>query len=233
MESFGKIRLAVIEIWYQELNRHRNEDELSDTYSESKWCEYQSDSHISFICSLNDWLDNISDLLQDDRYDSCTDLLPDENVLFRFYTRILLVISEIIEDFVMFNILMQGWDPKTKGIKRYSGQDLEDGLLFPGELLAISNFINSVCKHKTEQNNLHKHNHHLKIEFEDFGDKEHENQINLKNLNWKSVDKQTTILIPRLIYFINTLLKINGKILDNIENKAGYKDRMIEIFTKD
>jgi len=228
MTIFKDIRLQALEKWNTGLTRNREIGEFSDDYSNSKWCRIQGECtengiHCSFICSLNDWLNNISDLLHDNRYD---ELSAEENdVMFRFYTRILLLISEVIEDFVMLNKQILN----LKG-KNDASRDLESGTFANNELKELSEFINSVCKHKTENNNLHVHNHHLTIEFVDFGINEHENQIRLGKQDWKIMNKDTTILIPKLNYFIDVIIKTNNKVLTYIDEDINYKDKLLDIF---
>lgn len=228
MTKFGEIRLQVLKNWHEGLDRKRNEGELTDDYSESAWCKIQNEctdngKHCSFICSLGDWLDNISDLLHDNRFDELTE--ENYDVLFRYYTRILLLVSEVIEDFVMLNKQILNLDRKKE-----ASRDLENGILTANELKELSQFINTVCKHKTENNNLHVHNHHLLIEFNDLGATEHDNQIRLNNQDWTSINQDTTILIPSLKYFIDLVIKTNNKILHYINNNAEYKNKLLELY---
>ena len=228
MTKFGDIRPHVLKNWYAGLDRKRDDGELTDDYSESAWCEIQKEctdngKHCSFICSLGDWLNNISDLLHDNRFDELTE--ENYDVLFRYYTRILLLVSEVIEDFVMLNKQILNF-----GGKKDASRDLENGILSENELKELSQFINTVCKHKTENNNLHVHNHHLRIEFVDLNAEEHENQIRLNNQEWTSINHYTTILIPSLKYFIDLVIKTNNKILHYITNNADHKKKLLEIY---
>jgi hypothetical protein len=116
---------------------------------------------------------------------------------------------------------------KNKG---ESSNDIENGVLTSNELKSLSDFINSVCKHKTERNNLHVHNHHLKIEFVDFNAIERENQIRIDSQNWENVNENTSILIPSLNYFLNLVIQINNKILSYINNDNNYKEKMVELY---
>jgi hypothetical protein len=228
MTNFGEIRIHVLKNWNEGLIRQRAEGEFSDDYSNSLWCVIQGEctdngKHCSFICSLNDWLDNISDLLYDNRFDELTE--DDYDVLFRYYTRILLLVSEVIEDFVMLNKQILNFTGKKD-----ASRDLEKETLTENELKNLSEFINSVCKHKTENNNLHVHNHHLSIEFTDFGSIEHDNQICINHQNWISINKDTTILMPPLNYFIELIIKTNNKVLDYIKNRPEYKTKLLKLY---
>ena len=231
MVKFGDIRYQVLKNWCHGLDRTRKDGELTDDYSGSAWCRIQNEctdngKHCSFICSLGDWLNNISDLLHDNRFDMLSG--KDYWVMFRYYTRILLLVSEVIEDFIMLNKQILNLDGKKDACT-----DLENGILASNELKDLSQFINTVCKHKTENNNLHVHNHHLLIEFIDFGSTEHNNQIRLNNQDWTSINTDTTILIPTLNYFIELVIKTNNKILDYINNRADYKTKLLELYEDD
>lgn len=209
---------------------------MSDDYSKSVLCKWQNqcredNKHCSFLCSLGDWLDNISDVLHDDRFDSLSveadEDFQNQDVLFRYYTRFLLLISEVIEDFVVLNQKLRDFDPKRKDM---SARDLEFGVLKERELKDISEYINSVCKHKTERENVHVHNHHLVFRFEDFDDEASDNQIRLGLLNVKPITRETTILIPKLNYFVDVLDALRNKIDKNLETDLMYKTRLHDLF---
>lgn len=230
MIKFKEIRLKTLENWNNSLNRTREEGDLSDNYSKSEWCNIQNEftekgHHCSFICSINDWLDNISDMLYDNRFDKLTD--EDYEILFRYYTRILLVVSEIIEDFVCLNKNILKLKDKNE-----SSRSIEHMILDEYELKNISDFINSVCKHKTQNQNFHINNHHLVIEFEDFGKVKKSNQISLKSQDWKNSNLTTTILISRLSYFIEVIIKIQNKIIENIQCNPIYKENLFNLYVE-
>jgi len=229
MKSFSEIRIQVLREWYSGLKRHRSAGDFSDDYSGSPWCDIQNEcadrnEHCSFICSLNDWLDNISDLLHDDRFDRLNQ--EDYEVLFRYYTRILLLVSEVIEDFVMLNKQVLNLPNKKD-----SSRDLENGIFMTDELKDLSEFINTVCKHKAERDNLHVHNHHLVVEFVDFGAIEHENQIRLNNQDWSTINQNTTILMPSLKYFTELVRKTNDQVLNYVNSRSGYKMDMLKLYS--
>lgn len=237
--TFKTIREDALKNWYKGLSRTRGEDQLSDDYSTSYLCKWQvectdANKHCSFLCSLGDWLDNISDVLQDNRLDNLTLEQDDdgkmENALFRYYTRFLLLTSEVIEDFVVLNQRIRNIDKKKKDV---SARDLEKGILGDKELHNVSNFINSVCKHKTENDNLHVHNHHLIFEFEDFGHSINNNQIRIGDLLTEQITQETIILMPKLSYFIDVIIAINNKIDQNIMTEPEYKKKLYELFVDD
>ena len=123
---FGTIRKAALDEWNSTLKRKRGADDLSDDYSESNLCAWQEEctkngKHCSFLCSFGDWLDNISDLLRDERFDR---LDADKyEVLFRYFTRLLLITSELIEDMVTVNKTLKEFNNKKE-----AGEHLEKGI---------------------------------------------------------------------------------------------------------
>lgn len=228
--KFKDIRVKAFKNWLKGLQRTREEGELSDDYGDSYICRWQDKytsegKHCSVLCSIADWLDNISDLLTDSRYDNQT--INDSDVLFRFYTKVLLIVSEIIEDFIGLHATIKELNKKN------ASRDIEIRGFEHEELLKISHYINSVCKHKIEKHNYHVHNHHLTHEFEDFGAMIHENQIRLDNLSWESTNHNTTILLPQLEYFTETVIKLN-KIFDELlANEPGYKKGLEKTYVDD
>jgi len=229
--KFKEIRSEALEYWLSGLGRTRIAGELSDNYTDSYLCKWQNEltdkgKHCSFLCSIADWLDNFSDLLDDRRYDDLDQDNPE--VLFRFYTKIMLIASEILEDFVYLHGKIM--DIKKKGMM---GKHLESYSFKEGELEQLSNFINSVSKHKTERENYHLHNHHLKHEFEDFGASFHENQISINSLSWSTVNHETTVMMPRLKYIAEIIVKLNQNLDKLLTEEPTYRDKLNEIFTKD
>lgn len=229
--KFKEIRTEAFSYWLTELGRTRSAGELSDNYKDSYLCKWQNEltdegRHCSFLCSIADWLDNFSDLLDDQRYDGLDE--GDSEVLFRFYTKIMLMASEILEDFVYLH-------GRIKDIKKKNaiGKDLEQYGFRAGELEQLSNFINSVCKHKTERENYHVHNHHLKHEFVDFGASAHENQIRIGSLSWGTVNVETSVLMPPLKYFAEVIVKLNHNLDKLLTEEPDYKEKLNEIFTRD
>lgn len=230
--KFRDIRLTAVEQWYTGLHRTRREGSYSDDYSDSLLCEWQKkclddDKHCSLLCSLGDWLDNISDQLLIKELDDL-DETGDIEALFRLYTRIMLTVSEIVEDFVTVHKQITGIQGKTE-----AGNDLISGVLPTGELKRLSGYINSLTKHKTEHDNLHVHNHHQQKEFEDFGATPHDNQVSINNLAWKTMNKDTTILVPSLGYLVDLVIKLNQCFDNQLQTRAGYLDRLNQLYTDD
>jgi len=232
MEKFKEIREEAFERWLSDLTRSRAPGELSDNYGESYICKWQDQltqkgEHCSVLCSIADWLDNVSDLLDDQRYDDLTK--SDSEILFRYYTRVLLIVSEIIEDFVGLHACIKGVQKKEASRELENlGSEME-----VKELKWLSDFINSVCKHKSEKDNYHIHNHHLKYEFEDFGDVEHENQISLSNIDWSTVNNETTIIFKPLSYYTGICVHLYLLFNELISNEPGYKEKLFELYSKE
>jgi hypothetical protein len=231
MQKFKEIREVTFLNWLSALTRTREPGELSDNYSQSYICKWQKEltekgEHCSVLCSIADWLDNVSDLLDDKRYDELSK--NESEILFRYFTRILLIVSEIIEDFINLHA-------NIKGIKKpEASRELERAIstLNNEELKSLSDFINSVCKHKSQGENYHIHNHHLKHEFEDFGDIEHENQISIKNIDWSKMDDKTTILFKPLLYYTNICVELNLAFDKLIGDEPSYKDKLFQLYSK-
>lgn len=223
--KFEEIRINAWERWQEKLNRHRQSTELTDDYSESLLCQWQTACteevglHCSFYCSLGDWLNNISDDLTDPRFDRLDS--DDYEILFRYYTRVIKLVSEVLEDFVT----LHGKVKNLKG-KKAMGADFSNTFWGESELSDLSGFINSVTKHKAEGRNLHVCNHHLTIVFADFGAKEEENQIRTDQLNWDNVNNETTILMPSLNYLVDVVeglhIRLGELLVDDMYRKKVY-----------
>ena len=204
--SFGNIRNQAFVLWEKETNRDCSlvNDDITGSF-ECRWqdratSEFRYD-HISIFCSLGEWANNISDNLKDKSCDNHKFVYDeDSKALFRYYTRILLITSEILTDFQ--DIIKYIDSLKTKEAREF----LSDK---NGEIDSFFEFVNKVCKHKT--NEIHLHNHHLPIGFEDCeasyiykGKNILQKPISIANLDLKESDG---ILIPKLSYFIQVILK--------------------------
>ncbi len=103
---FRNIRQLSLDYWLKETGRQRfNRNEIFSGAFECRWqfrflTEPQvSDPHISVFCSMGEWNSNIGDLLGDDHFDGLTFHSSNADVLFRYYTKVLLIASEILTDF--------------------------------------------------------------------------------------------------------------------------------------
>lgn len=181
--------------------------------------------HCSFYCSLGDWLNNISDELTDLRWDGVTD--EDDHILFRYYIRILKFVSEVFEDFIVLHAFANNHVAGKTMHKSKAGESFAKGQFAENELKNLSNFINSVTKHKSKSKNLHVCNHHLKVVFEYFGAIHEENQISLDNQPWDRVDNTTTILMPCLTYLIEVVIRLHEKLGSLLEDDS-YAEKVYE-----
>ena len=203
---------------------------MTDNFSNSIECSWQIRAenlgygHISVFCSIGQFASHITDLLRDNRFDKHNfDKSPEINdLLFRFYTRILLISSEIFTDFQDLYIIANE-KLTTKQIGILHRKDLNNKknevrkVLANGgeEIKKILDFINKICKHKTA--NFHLCNNHIEYLFEDF----HENiqskkkRIELGNINnYTSYDNLTLkknlrpnyIVIPKMKYIIDLII---------------------------
>lgn len=107
MTLFGEIRKAALEYWAAQTGRQIRDANgnllLTDDFVDAYECDWQNGyngGHVHLFCSLGDWASNLTDLLKDDRYDELDlESEDDAKLLFRHYTRMLLIISEILTDF--------------------------------------------------------------------------------------------------------------------------------------
>lgn len=187
---FGQIRFSAQEIW--ESQRVNPSD---GRIWECSWqdatrqlspadCSHAAGScqtHVSFFCSLVDWSDNLTDLLDtvDGRLDAIVVGSTDRNYpaappgveasarLFRYYTRLLLVVEQLLADLEdMYRLAIN---------RRVSQSHARAFLTIPGglDINKLCTYINRICKHKSDQfgqrDRLHFWNHHAPIVFEDAG----------------------------------------------------------------
>lgn len=245
--DFSKIRRDALTHWK---SRSRRVFKVTDNFSNSIECEWQNKSltlgyhHISIFCSVGQFVSHVTDLLRDYRYDKY-EFDRDENVneiLFRYYSRLLLITSEILTDFQDLYILADN-KLSTKQLGGLRGKDLKDKQdKARTELSTNSNkvqllldYINKVCKHKTS--NIHLCDNHIKYLFLDYHTnvKKYKKRIELGNIrNYTSYDPATFkrhvkpdfIVVPSLIYVIDTI--VNGYAsLDNLFEKDKSKFRFI------
>lgn len=216
---FRNTRKQALYRW--EAGTNRDCEPLNDDITESVECKWQDRAidelgyeHISIFCSLGEWASNISDILKDASRDRC-DFLDDEHrqALFRYYTRFLLVVSEILADFE--KIAQKTKSPQSKKPREFlSGKR--------GEVDSLLGFVNTVCKHKVKS--LHSCNHHLPIWFEDCSEKHSFTRpISIGNLVFDQADG---ILVPKLSYFIDVIVHCYAR-LDDLFEKETDRFRMI------
>jgi hypothetical protein len=214
MKLFGPIRIKALEYWAKQTGRELYDENgnylLTDSFDgayECSWQDKHRGKHVNLFCSLGDWACNLTDLLKDDRFDKL-DLDNEEHavVMFRFYTRAMLVISELLTDFQDIYLHSERLKPQS------SNNPIARTFYFPKEtpdrVTRILNYINSTCKHKAQH--IHVCNDHLPIHFE--------NSIRRKRkLNYLSLtDIQTIgkngILVPDLEYLIKGVVTCYRKL---------------------
>lgn len=223
---------------------------VTDNFSDSIECTWQNAAsdlgynHISIFCSIGQFGSHITDLLRDHRFDKYEYDQSEEinELIFRYYTRILLIASEIFTDFQDLYIIADkklttkqlGGTQKTtlRNYQDSARQNLANGTKNIEDLL---DFINKICKHKTS--NFHICNHHIKYLFEDFHKniKSKKKRIELGNINqFTSYDDETLtkhnkpsfIVVPRLTFVID-LISDGYKVLDGLFNNDKTKFEFI------
>jgi hypothetical protein len=216
---FGNIRKQAFLLWEQETHRncHLVNDDITGSF-ECKWQDRATEDfdyeHISIFCSLGEWANNISDSLKDV---SCDYYSFSENdhrqALFRYYTRILLIVSEMLCDF----------EDIVKKIESLESKKAREFLSSKkGEVNSLHAFINTVCKHKVVK--LHLCNHHLPIGFNDCSEScTFIKPISIENLDFNQPDG---ILLPRLSYFVHVILECYS-CLDKLFEQETDKFKMI------
>lgn len=168
MEEFGKIREAALKYWFEQTKRDPNHEDFSFETYEDIWArKYTSEGmHNSLFCSMKEWNSHITDLLSDSSLDKFKFKFEDEEkseVFFRYYTRFLLIISEVISDFSkMLELIVGGKQEMNR--KLLSSSELEF------DVKQLIGYINNICKHKIEKSSdkaLHNRNHHCQKVFAD------------------------------------------------------------------
>lgn len=225
MTLFGTIRLKSLNYWAVQTGRDIIDDQrnllLTDSFSGAYECDWQNGyagGHVNLFCSLGDWACNLTDLLKDNRFDNF-DLDNEEHsiVIFRFYTRIMLIVSELLTDFQDMYLHTQNLNPSRQN------NSIARSFYFPNEtpdrITRVLNYINSICKHKTQH--IHICNNHLPIHFQD-------SSLRRKRLNYLSLTDTTTngkagILAPKLDYLVRTILICYRRINSYFrQNKSNY-----------
>ena len=233
INTYGTIRKRVLKKWLKKTKRVRLKFE--DDFSKSLDCVWQNKAeklgydHISVFCSLGEWSTNLTDLLTEEKYD---DLKFDKDfeIVFRIYTRYFLIISEILEDFININKEIKKLESKKK-----SGNDLENNSFRENELKNLSDYINTIFKHKYE--NLHLHNHHIKKCFLDITDSKSNWEFECVDIITIDKVQQTysesgCIEIPRLNYLIEVILKCYDKIKKEFKANDEYFNRLCVKFDR-
>jgi hypothetical protein len=196
-------------------------DLVIDNYNSGYFeCRWQIDAgtvmksknwHVPHFCSLGDWASNITDMLTDERYDPLSFGQNDafDLALFRYYTKFLLITSELLLDFAELLHLISGKTPEKCRI------ELSDSKSTPKiNINELLKYINSSCKHKILPKNgetkLHACNHHLPFYFEDSPTHGMLKKSVLKNLirigATTTILKPVGVLVPKLDYLVTVIL---------------------------
>lgn len=216
MNNFGEIRKEALDYWLSETKRVSDDDIMVFGTYENEWAEkYTSDDmHNSLFCSMGDWNSHITDMLNDDSLDTIQ--FGDEfksEVLFRYYTRFLLIVSEVLSDFSEMMELLEG-GKQTKIRKLLSPQHLEF------DLNQLFGYINSICKHKIAKSGeikLHNRNHHSTKVFADAsGYIREENTVHVSDYI-KSGFVRVQIESPRLKDIIDQILYCYSRVDEKLQ----------------
>jgi hypothetical protein len=207
--TFKTIRESAFQYWLSETKRIRKDE--TDRFDASFECTWQArfapineleTLHYSVFCSIGSSNSNISDMLDDKRYDNFIFDESTQDILFRYYTRIYLIASEILTDFQDTLTVF-----RTGNINA-AGRTAENNLSRieleiqgqPDTIQNLFDFINKIFKHKTR--NIHSCNHHMHLYFEDSAQPQPTSDFldinNVKSV-LASVQNNTIIALPEYI----------------------------------
>lgn len=226
VNTFKETRLNTKSRWHTITKRKRSATQINDNMTDSFECNWQRDfvqaeEHASIFCSIGEWATSITDFLHDSKFDNCSFSYKSQRIaLFRHYTRLLLITSEILVD---FEDIIKHLNNKQKNVRAYLS---DNSLSFSfNDIMA---YINNVIKHKFDKlqcdAKYHLCNHHIDYDFKDSKTfKTIHNNIRVSHL--KS-NEGSRIEVPSLIEIINQILFSYQK-LDNI-----LRDRNLNIDSK-
>ncbi|GAL86072.1 hypothetical protein MYP_3301 [Sporocytophaga myxococcoides] len=226
--TFKEIRLEVKEYWLAETKRKRY---INDSIIDSFECLWQNnytegDKHNSIFCSIGEWNNHITDILTDRKFDKVIFASSKHNTaLFRYYTRLFLVVSEILTDFLDLMVYLND----IKNDKARKLLNIKDHYFTFQEFF---DYINNICKHKIgDGRNLaikyHCLNHHIDYFFLDSGKKKTKKLISIKNLSSIKVDGTEQIEVPRIIDVIKLVINCYNHIdLAFRDNYPSYKTKL-------
>lgn len=214
MTRFFETRIEALKLWTCSTGR-LNEDSLaefaSDDISGSPECKWQNSSkngHVNLFCSLGEWACNVTDLLKDNRFDRFYFEKEEEaTVLYRHYTRILLVMSEMLTD--LQDIYLHAENLKNNKVNQNSAREFLCPIMKGYQITSIMNYINKVCKHKTQ--NIHICNDHAPIHFEDGEGRRNSFKYFSIEDSIATQDKNA-ILVPKLKLLIGALVVSYGSL---------------------
>lgn len=228
--TFKNIRENSLNKWLSESKRTRN---INDDFSNSIECEWQQElvphkKHNSLFCSIGEWSTNITDLLDEKTYDNLSfDNKDDRQKLFRQYTRILLISSEILTDFQDFIVYVGDFTGNYHEKNKKATQRLND-INIEFTCKNLFDYINNVCKHKignkpTSLIKYHICNHHIDYHFKDgLSFQRIPNSLKVKNIRRKKIQADMQIEVPKLDEIIDQIL-YGYKALNKALNQRGKK----------
>jgi len=218
MSKFKIIRIVAKKNWMDSLDRKRY---INDIIKDSLECTWQmdyvpEDKHNSLFCSIGEWNSSISDLLYETSYDNLDfNNEAHSKALFRLYSRVLLIISEIITDFQDLTILLKGFSFNRAGLNSARSELTNPTHSFT--IQELMDFINNTCKHKVsnrgdvKDSKYHLFNNHIPYVFDD--DLESTisaNDITINNLLTKVFSTDSRLRMPRLIDMLDTIIYCYG-----------------------
>ena len=246
---FGPVRESALGFWLSATKREKFS--YSDGLHMSFECNWQNNftnaeeiavNHCSIFCSMGEWNTLVTDILDDKRLDGLNIEHPaNSDALFRFYTKLFLVFSEIMTDFQdVLNILRTGSFDFPKRIENEISRKMLSAYLgSEDELQNWFEFVNNICKHKTK--NIHLCNHHIKYSFED-GDNvcDKDNFIHLYNVknyildyqSMKNIKRLDTVYVPSLQKILSIIILGYQKVDEEFRKDAERFGRFRELFSE-
>ncbi len=215
--SFGKKRKEALDFWKTSSSRIREPGSADDDFSNSIVCNLQNrvgeiygeTAHLALFCNLGDWECHITDILLDTSNDEVR--FDDDNharKLFRYYSRLMLIVSELVAD--ISSVVATTKSNKKKSDKVHRNE------ISNGD--ALCGFVNNFVKHKSK--NSHCHDHHLPIAFEDSGNvTKSEKDITFDALN--SEDKER-FFIPRLQSIVEIALSCETVLREKLQSAEAF-----------
>ena len=206
--KFREVRLKAQKHWLSSTQRKRY---INDVVYSAFECHWQNNyvstgMHNSFFCSMGEWNTHITDLLFENNYDSYDFVTPRYNkALFRFYTRFLLVTSEIMTDF-------QDFIMHIKKIKQDDARNLLDRTVPVFTTQELFDYINNICKHKhgdpakSKHHKYHRINHHIDYYFRDSYVRPTFPVININNYKSITLTGKEQVEVPKLIDIIDQII---------------------------
>lgn len=229
MTQFATTRKNALIVWKTKSNRVFKSTDNFDRSFECKWQDIAYENgynHISLLCSLGSFVSHLTDILRDYRYDKYEFDQSEEvnEIIFRYYSRVFLIASEIFTDFQDLYILAANKftikslrQQSPKSVRQFQGTARKALANNTVDISDMLDYINKICKHKVS--NFHVCNNHIKFLFQDFHlkIKQKRKRIEIKNINQYTTYDEITfekkmkpnyLVIPKLDHIITLI--ING-----------------------